>query len=312
MLVMQWLSNLSEDRWLLILDNADDEAVWGKRSNPVDRRPTLMDYLPSSNNGSILITTRSRRVANYLAGKEVIELSTMPLNEAREMFTNLLEKPEMTADENTMLALLDQLTYLPLAIVQAASYMNMTQVPLKTYLELLQGPEEEVVELLGEDFGDHSRYPDAQNAVGATWLISFNQIRQHHPLASRLLSSMVNLHEKYIPQSLLPEFDSKNDFTDDLATLMGYSFVARHTVEKGETSSEVLYDVHQLVRLAARNWLRKESTLLNVRYLDMVNTNNCGQSDSGYASASNRHNYTPMQVAAEEGSILSSNYSREP
>jgi hypothetical protein len=153
-LVKQRLNNSSEYRWLLILDNADDEALWGKRSDPTDGKSTLAEWLPSSTNGAIIITTRSRRVASHLAGKEVTKLQAMSLDEARTMFRNALEKPEMAADENETSILLDKLTYLPLAVFQAASYMNMTQEPLTTYLELMDEPEEEVVKFLSEDFGD--------------------------------------------------------------------------------------------------------------------------------------------------------------
>jgi tetratricopeptide (TPR) repeat protein len=185
----------------------------------------------------------------------------MSLNEAREMLTNTLEKPEIAADQKATSVLLERLTYLPLAIIQAASYINMTQEPLETYLELLYEPEEEVVKLLSEDFGDRSRYSSAHNAVAITWLVSFNQIRQHHPLAADLLSSMACLHEKNIPQSLLPEIDSKKDAVDALATLKGYSFTKCQTGNKVGTSYEKLYDIHRLVHLAARSWLRKEGTL---------------------------------------------------
>ncbi|KIW74162.1 hypothetical protein Z517_12572 [Fonsecaea pedrosoi CBS 271.37] len=261
MLVKQWLSNVTRDSWLLVLDNADDEAVWTKRSNPTDRKSTLVDCLPRSTHGSILITTRSRSVAIYLAGKEMIELSTMSPDEARTILTNTLEKPEMAADENLTSVLLEKLTYLPLAIIQAASYINMTQDPLETYLELLFEPEEEVIKLLSEDFGDRSRYSTAQNAVAMTWLVSFNQIRQHHPFAADLLSSMACLHEKNIPRSLLPAISLKKDAIDAFATLKGYSFVTRQTGEKDRQIHEELYEMHQLVHLAVRNWLRTQGTL---------------------------------------------------
>ncbi|OAP63059.1 hypothetical protein AYL99_02286 [Fonsecaea erecta] len=259
-LVKQWL-NHPEERWLLILDNADDEALWGRRSDPTDGKSTAAEWLPTLTNGTIIITTRSRRVASHLAGKEVIELTAMSPEEARTMFKNALEKPEIAADENETTILLDKLTYLPLAIFQAASYMNMTQEPLATYLELMDKPEEEVVELLSEDFGDRSRYSSAHNPVATTWLISFNRIREYHPLAAQFLSSMACLREKSIPESLLPEVDSRKDAIGALATLKGYSFVTRQTGNDGRINHEALYDMHRLVYLAARSWLRKQGKL---------------------------------------------------
>lgn len=85
-LVKQWLSNQTDGKWLLILDNADDQALWGKRSDTKQQEFSLVKYLPRTTNGSILVTTRSRRVATFLAGKQVIDLSTLSPDEAAEMF----------------------------------------------------------------------------------------------------------------------------------------------------------------------------------------------------------------------------------
>jgi len=82
-------------------------------------------YLPKTTNGSIIVTTRTRRVANFLTGKEVIELREMSPNEGVEMFTKALEKPDLAADHAVTLTLLKKLAYLPLAIIQAASFINM-------------------------------------------------------------------------------------------------------------------------------------------------------------------------------------------
>jgi hypothetical protein len=81
-LVMQRLSNASGNKWVLVLDNADDETLWVKQSNSSQEESSLMDYLPRTTNGSIIVTTRARRVANFLAGKEVIELREMPPDKA--------------------------------------------------------------------------------------------------------------------------------------------------------------------------------------------------------------------------------------
>jgi tetratricopeptide (TPR) repeat protein len=263
-LVKQRLSNQPEEKWFLVLDNADDEALWGKRSDSSPQGFSLVDHLPRTTNGSILITTRSRYVANSLAGKEVIELLALSRDEAAEMFTKRLETPHLAADRAILSTLLEKLTYLPLAIVQAASFMNMTQRPVQTYLELLDTSEVGVIKLLSKDFGDPSRYPNAINPVANTWLISFKRIRNYHPLAAAFLSSMACLHEKGIPRSLLPEAGSEIDeidIIDAVAVLTGYSFVTRQT-GSGITSVGELYDMHRLVQLAARNWLKMEGLLI--------------------------------------------------
>jgi hypothetical protein len=57
--VKQWLSLPNNDRWLLILDNYDDPKLPGiKSATGYDIR----SYFPSRNQGSILITTRSKKL----------------------------------------------------------------------------------------------------------------------------------------------------------------------------------------------------------------------------------------------------------
>ena len=204
-LVKQRLSSLSAGKRLLILDNADDEALWGKPPDSTRQELSLVEYLPRTTNGSILITTRTRRIATFLAGNDVINLGAVLADEAVEMLINGLETPDLAADRPTILTLVDKLAYLPLAIVQAASFINMTQRPVQTYVEILDKSEVDVIKLLSKDFGDPSRYTNAKNPVATTWLISFNHIRTRHPLAATFLSSMACFHEKNIPRSLLPE-----------------------------------------------------------------------------------------------------------
>jgi hypothetical protein len=59
--VQQRLSHDSARRWLLIIDNADDAKMWFEPLGGSAASVRLFDYLPRSVQGSILITTRSRR-----------------------------------------------------------------------------------------------------------------------------------------------------------------------------------------------------------------------------------------------------------
>jgi len=220
-----------------------------------------VEYLPRTTSGSILITTRTRRIATFLAGKDVINLGAVLPDEAVEMLINGLETLDLAADRPTISTLVNKLAYLPLAIVQAASFINMTQRPVQTYIELLDKSEVDVIKLLSKDFGDPSRYTNTKNPVATTWLISFNHIRTRHPLAATFLSSMACFHGKNIPRSLLSEANSDVDIIDAIAVLIEYSFVQRQTGSTSMTDSEELYDIHRLVQLAARNWLKMEGSL---------------------------------------------------
>ena len=262
-LVKQRLEARSKVKWIMVLDNADDEELWGKKpkSNPPEL--TLVDYLPKTTNGAILVTTRTRRIASHLAGKEVIELDKMTPDEAVEMLTRGLERQELAADRTTNLRLVDELACLPLAIVQAASFINTTQEDAQKYLELLNRPEEDIIKLLSKDFDEPSGYQRPLQPVATTWLISYRQIREHHPLAARYLHFMACLHEKNIPLSLLPEASNNDDVIDAIAVLTGYAFIRKQRDTGGSSTRESLYDMHRLVHLTTRNSLRMDNQLAN-------------------------------------------------
>jgi tetratricopeptide (TPR) repeat protein len=265
----QGLSSWSPGKWLLIIDNADDEALWGQQLIPDS---TLMNCLPNTRNGAILITTRTRRVAVTLAGKELVSLVELSAAVAARMFVGMLEDQDLAGDAVAVSTLLENLAFLPLAITQAAAFINMTQVPVQTYLKLLDQPEGHVIKLLSKDFGDPSRTQTAKNPVATTWFISFNHIRKNHSLAADFLSSMACFHEKNIPQSLLPKGESEVDFVEAIGVLIGYSFVRKHTTGG---NSEEMYDLHRLVQIAARNWLTIEDSLSHWKRRCLNRTNRC-------------------------------------
>jgi nucleoside phosphorylase/tetratricopeptide (TPR) repeat protein len=258
-LMKQRLSLESAGEWIMVLDNADEEEIWGTKSREGEGI-ALVDYLPVSATGLVLVTTRNRRVANFLAGREVVKLHEMEKGEAVETLRNLLVKPGLLVDVDATLALLNVLTFLPLAIVQAAAYINENDTSIQVYLGLLDDTEENVIDLLSENFGDGLRDPSAKNPVASTWLVSFEQICRHHPLAGEYLSYMSCLNDKNIPQSLLPDAPSKKKMVDAIGTLTGYAFIRRHG---DDCVPEPIYDMHRLVHLATRNWLRHQNTLLS-------------------------------------------------
>lgn len=61
---------------------------------------------------------------------------------------------DLVNNEQDTKRLLSQLTYLPLAIVQAVAYINENVITLADYVLLLEGHNEEVIDLLSEEFED--------------------------------------------------------------------------------------------------------------------------------------------------------------
>jgi tetratricopeptide (TPR) repeat protein len=259
-LVQEYLSKESTGRWLLVFDNADDIDMWITRTgiglqSEKELRP-LINYLPKSNQGAVLFTTRDRKIAIKLAQQNVVEVPAMGTDSAAQLLGKCLINADLAKSQIETSALLLQLTYLPLAIVQAAAYINENAISLSDYLSLLAEQEEEVIDLLSEEFEDDGRYYNIKNPVATTWLISFHQIQKRDRLAADYLSFMACIEPKAIPVSLLPPGASHKKEVDAIGTLTAYSFVNKRPVDE-------FLDLHRLVHLAIRNWLRKEDLLVS-------------------------------------------------
>ena len=260
-LVQEYLGKESTGRWLLVFDNADDIDMWIAKVSGSDSGlrhgqgfRSLIDYLPKSKQGAILFTTRNRKIGVKLAQQNVVNVPTMGEDAATRLLEKCLINPDLINSRQDTNTLLSQLTCLPLAIVQAAAYINENGTTLRDYILLLADQEVEVIELLSEEFEDDGRYRDVKNPVATTWLISFEQIRQRDPLAADYLSFMACVEPKDIPQSLLPPGASRKREIDAIGTLTAYSFITRRP-------ADMALNLHRLVHLAARNWLRKEGQL---------------------------------------------------
>ncbi|KAF1809490.1 hypothetical protein P152DRAFT_468342 [Eremomyces bilateralis CBS 781.70] len=258
-LVQDHLSKESTGRWLLVFDNANDIDMWIAKAGPGLQQlgqgsHPLIDYLPKSKQGAVIFTTRDRKIAVKLAQQDVVDVPEMGEDAASQLLGKCLVNTELAKSGKETGALLLQLTYLPLAIVQAAAYINENAILLTDHLSLLVEQEEEVIDLLSEEFEDDGRYRDIMNPVATTWLISFDQIRRRDRLAADYLSFMACVEPKDIPQSLLLPGASRKKEVDAIGTLTAYSFVNRRPADE-------CLDLHRLVHLATRNWLRKEELL---------------------------------------------------
>ncbi|KAK4108618.1 hypothetical protein N656DRAFT_684421, partial [Canariomyces notabilis] len=198
--------------------------------------------------GSILFTTRNHEVAVELVESErrIIPVEEMSRDEALELLQKGL-KGNQIGDVASTDALLGFLCNLPLAIRQASAYMGKKQISTTQYLELCNSSDEDMIELLSRDFEDRHRYKDIQNPVATTWLISFQHISEHDPLAANYLRFMCFLAGKDIPQALLPP-SGRLKTIDALGTLKAYAFISQH--KESDT-----YNIHRLVQISMLSWL---------------------------------------------------------
>lgn len=246
-LVQRYLSSEAAGPWLLIVDNADDlDLLFGSADLPGG----LYEYLPASQNGVMLLTTRSREVAVSFAEKEIIEIQKMMEAEAIDFFEKVMAK-DLLCEQETTTQLLQELNFLPLAITQATAYMNRTNISTSRYLELMHGTEQDRVSLMSRNFHDRTRYAGLQDAVATTWLISFNSIRESDAAAAELLAFISFIEPKAIPESIFPPFHSEEQMEFAIGTLCGYAFMTKR--EDGK-----LFDMHSLVQLATRLWVQRK------------------------------------------------------
>jgi len=245
-LVKAALGEEAAGTWFLVVDSADDSKLLFDNTTS-----SLAQYLPSSKNGSILFTTRTREVAVDLVGPskdDILPIGGMSDDEARELLEKGLQDKQIH-DAASTTSLLDFLANLPLALKQASAYMAKTGITTTKYLEYCRSSSESLIKLLSKDFEDRTRYKETRNPVATTWLISFDHILRDNQLATAYLKYLCFLAEKDIPRAMLSLADDEMEADEAIGVLIAYAFLT----ERDDSSS---YDMHRLVQIAARNWLK--------------------------------------------------------
>ncbi|PVH92333.1 putative kinesin [Periconia macrospinosa] len=291
-LVHDWLCN-SKDQWLLVLDNVDDasfllDAPKAQPDDAPDSRSApkpLRSYIPHSEHGSVLVTSRNQEAALQLVEqRDCITVKPMDEDQARTLLDKKLLNQE-DADRIHIDELAKALEYMPLAIVQAAAYITRKKprCSVQEYLLDFQKSDSERTALLNNEAGHLRRDHEAKSSIIITWHISFDHIRKTRPSAGNLLSLMSFFDRQGIPQELLRaqpgkgpaqqeqhERDSKRQaledeggtsqsnvgddgFEDDVRMLRDYSFIS--------ATDRTSFEMHRLVQLATRDWLHIRNEL---------------------------------------------------
>ena len=171
-LVHDWLRDERKGKWVLILDNADDAGFLkahgpGQNGDPNgrgDARP-LISYLPQCQNGSVLITTRSRSTALELVEqRNIIAVEPMNSGDALALFEKKLGKQD---DSDEVIELATGLECMPLAIVQAAAYIShkAPRCSVQQYLTDFQKSDRKKTSLLDFQGGQLRRDWNAKTSI---------------------------------------------------------------------------------------------------------------------------------------------------
>ena len=277
--VKEWFESEVSGRWLLVYDNVDDiDLMYGERHG------RLAFYFPRSNRGSIIMTTRNKQVGiKFATAKNLIPLSTLTDAESIALMVTKLgeDDSERTHDLKELAGVLGGI---PLAIVQAISFIQENGSAPARYLELYKANDSTKIELLSEDFEDDTRDSELKNPIASTWIVTFEYMKAHQPLAADTLCMMSMFDAQAIPEALISKTaggnsNSSTSVEKTLGILQAYSLISPRDVTGAGACIDHfgrLFDLHRLVRLVTRNWLMMCSTydhwvasaveILSIRY----------------------------------------------
>jgi tetratricopeptide (TPR) repeat protein len=268
-LVGAWLRG-SGKQWLLVLDNADIEAVIFKpvdvinATSPGTAQKRIIDFLAIPSRGQTVLTTRHNKVASqFVDDCDIITVGPMTKSDSINLFR---KKAGEHHDAMDVEELVGELGYIPLAIAHAAAFIKR-KVPLCTvqiYLQELRKTAVSDASLLTANYNELRRDGEANNSVIDTWQVSFEHIRHIRPSAADCLSLMSFYDHRSISRTLLKERHTDADLTrqqmstdadvdDDV--LMLYEF---HLIGIGVGNEA--FELHPLVQLAARKWLERQNS----------------------------------------------------
>lgn len=253
-LLQRWLDEQRNGNWLLVVDNIDDLSILEEKLPSQSGPKTMLQLLTYRAHGSILLTTRDRRVGERLGIRgRTIAVTFMSLTEGRELLNSRLPATVEGGIEATD-RLVEELGGLPLAIAQAAAYMMENYMTVEDYLDILYEGGEEMQALLDESLSDDRRVDHDSNAVIRTWKLSFDQITREEIKAANMLSLMAMFDRQEVPEELLRGEDSRHGFINTIAVLQNFSLI----VQSPERNT---WSMHRLVQVCAQVWVQMRDRL---------------------------------------------------
>ncbi|KAJ7106920.1 hypothetical protein C8R44DRAFT_589281, partial [Mycena epipterygia] len=175
---LQWLRN-RPDAWLLFFDNADDPKL------------NLNKFIPRCNHGNIIITSRNPELSGYVGAHS--EVSDMEEEDAVDLLLKGADKYATPGSRETAAEIVEVLSYLPLAIIQARAFI-LKSGALNRYLALYATNKDRLL----REKPTHS-HDDYAWTVYTTWQISFDQLSE---LAATLLQLCSLLHHEGISEQM--------------------------------------------------------------------------------------------------------------
>ncbi|KAF8598106.1 TPR-like protein, partial [Ceratobasidium sp. AG-I] len=221
---LAWLVS-QEERWLLLLNNADDPNL------------NLREFFPACAHGDILITTRNQQMrAHTQDTKSYCSVAGMRPGDALAL---MLKTSETRGDEREIEIaneLIQELGFFALAIAQSGAYMRATHCGLAEYHGLFQTAREQLLREIGTKQTD-----EYHMSVIASWEISLCQLS---PRATQLLHMMSFMHHEGISETFFKT-----------AYIRGVSYKPRIPLSESQASvKNIIFDFLSLLGTPSAEW----------------------------------------------------------
>jgi hypothetical protein len=250
--VKRCVAEMGTRQCLLIFDNAEDTILRSSGSSATEAAD-LAECLPQSKLCSAIFRTTNSDTAQALAPQNVIALQDLTADPALRMLQNHLMRPLSDAEQHEARDLLRELSYLPIAVVQAAACMNASSITVQEYRAQLDEHNELVLGYSSDPSEDNVRSSGVANPVATTLSLSMDHITRSDASAADYLSLAACVDRKDILVDLL-EAASSQTREDAIKVLDKYALVTRRPAESA-------LDVHRLVHQALRERLQVQGWL---------------------------------------------------
>ena len=251
-LVKRCVVKMSARQCLLIFDNVEHTPLRFSGSSTINAT-ALADFLPQSKLCSVIFTTANTDTAQALASQNIIALRELILDAALKMLQVRLARPLANDEQQEAEHLLRELSYLPLAVMQAAACINASGMTVQEYRLQLDNHKELATEHSDDSSEDRLQDSGVKDPISATLFLSLNQISRDNKFAADCLFLAACVDQKDIPLNLL-EAASMQAIEDAIKILNKYALVTRRPAESA-------LGVHQLVHQAIRKRLQVQGRL---------------------------------------------------
>ncbi|PQE17740.1 hypothetical protein CJF31_00005461 [Rutstroemia sp. NJR-2017a BVV2] len=195
-IVKDWLDSLRNARWLMIYDNFDNPKIPG---NPDNSAVDIHQFLPRSDHGSVIITTRSSQVRQGIR----IHVQRLDVRESLEIVSNISGRKGIEKDPDAIV-LVKELDGLPLALSTAGAYLEHITISFSDYLQLYKTSwlKLQTTSPLLDSY---------DRTLHTTWQITFDRIQQQNPASAKLLKLWAYFDRQDLWFDLLRHANSVDD-----------------------------------------------------------------------------------------------------